>query len=216
MLLWEITPITDLPLIEDINRDGVVNIFDLVRVGSNFGQKGQNDADVNGDGVVDIFDLMLVAGAFSSEAAAPSVHLAALAGLTTAEVQGWLAQAQGLDLTDVISQKGIIFLENLLAMLTPKKTTLLPNYPNPFNPETWIPYHLAYASDVMLTIYNTKGAVVRQLYAGHQPAGFYTARTEAAYWDGRNENDELVASGAYFYQLRAGDYSATRRMVIVK
>jgi flagellar hook assembly protein FlgD len=100
--------------------------------------------------------------------------------------------------------------------LTPKETGLLPNYPNPFNPETWIPYHLARASDVTLTIYDTTGAMVRQLDLGHQLAGFYTARNRAAYWNGRNENGELIASGIYFYQLRTGDYTATRRMVIVK
>ena len=92
----------------------------------------------------------------------------------------------------------------------------LGNYPNPFNPETWIPYHLAHAADVALTLYNTKGAVVRRLELGHQPAGFYTARAQATYWDDRNESGELVASGVYFYQLRAGNYSALRRMVILK
>ena len=103
-----------------------------------------------------------------------------------------------------------------LVALTPKQTVLLPNYPNPFNPETWIPYQLTDAADVEVTIYDPKGAVVRQLDLGHQSAGYYMDRTKAAYWDGRNESGELVASGVYFYQLRAGNYSATRRMVIVK
>ena len=117
-------------------------------------------------------------------------------------------------------------LEHLLSALTPKETALLPNYPNPFNPETWIPYHLAHAADVTLTVYDTKGTVVRQLDLGYQMAGYYTARSRAAYWDGRNDSGELVASGVYFYQLRAGrsglsvphrrDYTAMRRMVIVK
>ena len=98
----------------------------------------------------------------------------------------------------------------------PAETALLPNYPNPFNPETWIPYQLVQAADVKLTIYDIKGAVVRQLDLGHQLAGFYTARSKAAYWDGRNTNGEVVASGIYFYQFQAGDYSATRRMVILK
>ena len=102
------------------------------------------------------------------------------------------------------------------AALTPKETALLPNYPNPLNPETWIPYHLAHAADVTLTVYDTKGVVVRRFELGHQPAGFYTARAKAAYWNGRNESGESVASGVYFYQLRAGDYTALRRMVIVK
>ena len=136
--------------------------------------------------------------------------------LTTTDVKQWLTQAQELDRTDIAFQRGIIFLEQLLAALTPKETELLPNYPNPFNPETWIPYHRAHDADVRLTIYNTKGAVVRRLDLGHQLAGYYTARTKAAYWDGRNNLGEVVGSGIYFYQLSAGDFSATRKMVILK
>ena len=203
-------------LVGDVNADGVVNIQDLVIVGSNFGKTGQNAADVNGDGVVNIVDLVLVAGAFGTTAAPPALHTHALTMLTATDVQGWLTQARGLDRTDATLQRGVIVLEQLLAALTPKETTLLPNYPNPFNPETWIPYQLATDSDVTLTIYTSKGAVVRRFELGHQPAGFYTARAQAAYWDGRNASGEVVASGVYFYQLRAGDYSALRRMVIVK
>ena len=200
----------------DVNQDGVVNIQDLVLVAGRFGQSRQNSADVNGDGVVNIQDLVLVAGAFGNTAAAPSAYPQVLAMLTATDVKQWLTQAQQLDLTDATSQRGVFFLEQLLAALTPKEMALLPNYPNPFNPETWIPYHLAHAADVTLTVYDTKGAVVRQLDLGHQPAGFYTARAKAAYWNGRNERGESVASGVYFYQLRAGDYTALRRMVILK
>ena len=200
----------------DVNGDGVVNIQDLVLVAGRLGQTGQNSADVNSDGVVNIQDLVLIAGALGNTAAAPSIHSQALTVLTAADVQGWLTQAQGLHLTDATLQRGVIFLEQLLAALTPKETVLLPNYPNPFNPETWIPYHLSHAADVTLTIYDTKGAVVRQLELGNQPAGYYTVRAKAAYWDGRNAGGELVASGVYFYQLRAGAYTALWRMVIVK
>ena len=136
--------------------------------------------------------------------------------LTTTDVRQWLTQAQGLDLTDATLQRGIIFLEQLLAALTPKETALLPNYPNPFNPETWISYHLARDMNVRLTIYDTKGTVVSQLDLGHQPAGYYTARTRAAYWNGRNNLGEPVGSGLYFYQLSASDFSAMRKMVILK
>ena len=209
-------------LVGDVNADGVVNIQDLVIVGSNFGKTGENQADINGDGVVNIVDLVLVAGAFGNTAAAPAyTQVLGSYGTgnpspTASDVEGWLTQARGLDLTDATVQRGIIVLEQLLAALTPKETVLLPNYPNPFNPETWIPYHLAHAADVTLTVYDTKGAVVRRLDLGHQPAGFYTARAKAGYWNGRNESGELVASGVYFYQLRAGDYSVLRRMVILK
>ena len=98
----------------------------------------------------------------------------------------------------------------------PDNTQLLANYPNPFNPETWIPYQLATNSDVQITIYNMKGIMVRNLELGHQSAGFYTGRSRAAYWDGRNGLGERVASGVYFYQLRAADISTMRKMVILK
>ena len=217
------------PLLGDVNRDGVVNISDLVLVGSSFTQQvpeSGNPADVNESGVVNIVDLVLVAGALGNAAAAPSTHPQTLATLTAADVQEWLTQAQQMGLTDPAYLRGIAMLEQLLSALTPKETALLPNYPNPFNPETWIPYHLAHDADVQVTIYDTKGAMVRQLDLGHQPAEYYTAQTKAAYWDGRNESGESVASGVYFYQLRAGrsglsvphrrDYTATKRMVIVK
>ena len=200
----------------DANQDGVVNILDLVLIAVRFGQSGPNAADVNDDGVVNVLDLIKVAGALNQTAAAPSAHPAALAMLNAADVQGWLTQARELALTDAQSQRGIIFLEQLLSVLIPKETALLHNYPNPFNPETWIPYRLAHAADVQITIYNTRGTVVRRLDLGHQSAGFYTARAQAAHWDGRNGRGELVASGLYFYQFRAGDYTALRRMVILK
>ena len=112
--------------------------------------------------------------------------------------------------------KGWIQLPALVAYEIPAETALLRNYPNPFNPETWIPYQLVHAAEVTLTIYDTKGTLVRQLDLGHQQAGYYTNRTRAAYWDGRNHLGEAVGSGLYFYQLRAGDYTAIQKMVILK
>ena len=98
----------------------------------------------------------------------------------------------------------------------PAETELLRNYPNPFNPETWIPYRLAEDAFVTLTIYNSSGQVVRTLDVGHQRAAIYESRSKAAYWNGRNDLGESVASGVYFYTLMAGDYSATRKMLILK
>ena len=100
--------------------------------------------------------------------------------------------------------------------LLPTTTALLSNYPNPFNPETWIPYQLAKPSDVKITIYDTRGVVVRHLDLGHQPAGTYTHRTRAAHWDGRDASGKRVASGIYFYQLQTDELSTTRKMVILK
>ena len=97
-----------------------------------------------------------------------------------------------------------------------KRTALLQNYPNPFNPETWIPYQLAKDALVTLTIYDQRGHIVRTLDIGRQQSGVYRNKASAAYWDGRNQNGEPVTSGTYYYQLRAGDYTSLRRMVILK
>ena len=101
-------------------------------------------------------------------------------------------------------------------VLLPDETALLVNYPNPFNPETWIPYQLAVSAEVALRIYAANGALVRTLDLGHQSAGIYAYRSRAAYWDGKNEVGEPVASGIYFYTLTAGDFTATRKMLIRK
>ena len=107
-------------------------------------------------------------------------------------------------------------LENLIAYEIPAETELLRNYPNPFNPETWIPYRLAEDADVSLTIYDSNGALVRTIDVGHKSAAVYESRAKAIYWDGRNRFGEQVASGVYFYSLSAGDFSATRKMLILK
>ena len=98
----------------------------------------------------------------------------------------------------------------------PSHTNLLNNYPNPFNPETWIPYQLADPMDVVINIYNSQGVLVRILPLGYQPVGYYISRSRAAYWDGRNRLGEPVASGVYFYQLKTNEMSSLRRMVILK
>ena len=208
------------PIFGDVNKDGVVNILDLVVVASSFGQsvsEAGNPADVNEDGVINIIDLVKVAGAFGGAPAAPLALSENLPGSPTrTEVQQWLTQARQANLTDAISQRGIRFLEQLLAALTPKKTALLPNYPNPFNPETWIPYQLANPAEVSISIYAIDGKLVRALDLGHQPIGIYESKSRAAYWDGRNAVGEPVASGVYFYTLKAGDFAATRKMLIRK
>ena len=203
-------------VVGDINGDGVVNIQDLVLVANAFGQTGQQTADVNGDGVVNIADLVKVAGAIGGDAAAPAAMPEAFELFSTAEVQQWLVETKRLSLTDAMSQRGVRFLEQLLAALTPTETALLPNYPNPFNPETWLPYRLAEPAEVTVRIYAANGSLIRMLALGHLPAGIYEGRSRAAYWDGRNALGEPVASGVYFYTLSAGDFTATRKMLIRK
>ncbi len=201
----------------DVNGDGSVDILDLSYVAARFGQDDQTIADVNGDGAVDIKDLITIASGLDTEASAPATQFGNLKRIPTrTTVQQWITQAQQLNLTDATLQQGIQFLEQLLAFLLPEKTALLANYPNPFNPETWIPYHLANPAEVTLTIYATNGTVVRTLSLGHQAAGFYQSRNRAAYWDGKNDVGESVANGIYFYNLSAGNFTATRKMLILK
>jgi hypothetical protein len=114
------------------------------------------------------------------------------------------------------TMRRLVYLQQLLATARPEQTRLLANYPNPFNPETWIPYHLANPSEVQITIYDTRGTVVRHLDLGHQEAGYYTSRSRAVYWDGCNDTGEKVSSGIYFYQLQTDKTSLLRKMLILK
>ena len=212
--IWE--PVNRL----DVTRNGSVNVNDLVEVARNYGKTvagGANrNADVNNDGRVDINDLNEVARALDARAAPGlSPDKAVDLPFTAKEVQGWIrdAKAAGIDAHD------ITVLEQLLSAVMrtpPKKTVLLANYPNPFNPETWIPYQLSEAAEVTVTIHASDGKQVHLLELGQVPAGIYQTKGRAAYWDGRNALNEPVASGVYFYTLTAGDFSATRKMVIRK
>ena len=200
----------------DVNQDGTVNIQDLVIVANAIGHPGAADdelnADINADGAVDILDLVQVANDIGDgSAAAPAIH-----SPTIEQVQSWLTQIKAVDDGSPDFRRAISVLETLLCTVLPEMTVLLPNYPNPFNPETWIPYQLSNASDVQITIYDTEGIVVRNLVLGHQQAGYYTDRNRAAYWDGRNGLGENVASGVYIYQLQTDDASHLRKMVILK
>ena len=136
-------------------------------------------------------------------------------------IVGALSDVKHLETGDVHIRKELAMLSELLQLLaemttTPETTALLANYPNPFNPETWIPYHLAKDAEVKLTIYDMRGVAVRELILGYQAAGIYASRGRAAYWDGKNNSGEPVASGVYFYTFTAGDFNATRKMLIRK
>ena len=205
----------------DVNRDGQVSVLDLILVARHLGEDASANpqADVNNDGIINIQDLIVVAQHLgeSTAAAAPSLIAAIDNGELTSEIiQTWITQAQIEDDGSIAFRQGIATLERLLTLFIPEETALLHNYPNPFNPETWIPYQLADPADVTLTIYSVNGTLVRTLALGYQPAGIYQTRTRAAYWDGKNKVGEPVASGIYFYTLTAGDFTATRKMLIVK
>ena len=201
----------------DVNEDGVTNLADLALVSQAMDKPIEDPrTDVNGDGVVDGEDFALVAGHLGEGAAAAPSNAALPAGLTLETVEWALNILHAENTGSPAFRRGIAKFEQLLALLVPDKTLLLANYPNPFNPETWIPYQLAKSADVTVSIYASDGKLVRELDFGHQPAGVYRIRSRAAYWDGKNAVGESVASGVYFYTFTAGDFTATRKMLILK
>ena len=208
----------------DANLDGQINILDLITVAQSLGQQPPSNplADTNKDGAVNILDLVFVAEHLSQNAAAPS-QLALIKSIpsTAKEViaaQRALTELEAMPNKSWGVQIAIELLRHYLAIADQnvRETKLLPNYPNPFNPDTWIPYQLSEGSRGTVKIYDVTGSLVRTIEVGHKPMGYYLTRGRAVYWDGRNQNREPVSSGVYFYTLTAGDYTQTRRMVIVK
>ena len=218
----------------DVNQDGQVNILDFVLVVKHFGETPPTNprTDVNKDGEVNVLDLIWIVKSLEKNqgvAAAPyrqhltdginedissSIHLSdADIGLLSSFYEN--IEEISADAT----QKELVkrFLRGLLTPVGhPLATRLHANYPNPFNPETWIPYQLATDSDITIRIYDASGRIVRTLFIGHQAAGYYLSRGEAAYWDGKNELGEQVASGIYIYELTTPTFRQTRRLVILK
>ena len=197
----------------DVNGDGNVNADD------------RDAADANKDGNVDTDDILLM---FEKQdrpvnLAAPLLR-AESAGLDWARLERIDADQLRVQLQILRAendgslkyQQVITFLQAVLIALQPNQTLLLANYPNPFNPETWIPYQLARGSNVWITIYDPRGVIVRRLALGYRAEGYYRVRGRAAYWDGRNEVGERVASGFYFYQLETDKVSLVRKMVLLK
>jgi len=208
-------------LIWDVNVDGLVNILDLILIARDFGKTAglKPRTDINGDGLINIIDLILVAqhmGESTASGAPSMLAMDDIEGLDPVTIQRWIEQAQVEDDGSVAFREGITYLQSLLAVLIPEETALLSNYPNPFNPETWIPYQLSEPAEVTLRIYSVSGVLVRTLAVGATPAGIYQSRSRAAYWDGKNEVGESVASGVYFYTLTAGEFTATRKLLLRK
>ena len=214
----------------DVNRDGTVNIADLVAIASNFTDPDLEVLaqiniypDVNSDGLVNLIDLLTAASEIGANAASPTIrkNLVDASYLTAENLTKWIQLAKQLNVAERDLQRGIDVLEQLLAILStqdgpPKTTALLPNYPNPFNPETWIPYQLSKPAKVSISIHSVDGKLIRRLALGRLPAGIYHSKSRAAYWDGRNAFGESVASGVYFYTLTTNEFTATDKMLIRK
>ena len=202
----------------DVTGDGTVDVKDsdvlIVAVAA-----GATDAkyDVTGDGKVDINDIVAVTTNRSGGAAgAPTLLGRTFSAIERDALQEQIELLIATNDRSPAAMRTLVYLQQLIVMARPEKTQLLANYPNPFNPETWMPYELATDTDVRITIYNAQGVVIRTLQLGQQSAGYYTDRERAAYWDGRNAFGEQVASGVYFYQLETDTMSALRKMVIRK
>jgi hypothetical protein len=211
----------------DMDKDDDVDIDDVKIVVQALGQSGgaitDPRTDIDADDDVDKDDVLAVINNVGTATAAPAsadifadlspeIYKALNPTLLTETLDAVRLESDG----SLKYFQAIVLLEHLLAEMRPDETQLLANYPNPFNPETWIPYHLAKSSDVRITIYDVRGSVVRRLELGHQREGYYTNRNRAVYWDGRNDMGEHVASGIYFYQLDADNMSLLRKMVILK
>ncbi len=220
----------------DVNKDGQVDILDLLVVVSHFGEEPPTEArfDANKDGQVNLDDVTYIINIIQTnhnKGAAPlskssvgvisraqlSAQVSALSDADIAILQSFYEKIE--ELSDDTPQIRLVkhFLRNLLMLDNePLKTKLYANYPNPFNPETWIPYQLEVDAKITIRIYDTAGKIVRTLFSGHQTAGYYMTRNRAAYWDGRNEFGEAVASGVYIYELVTPAFKRTRRLVVLK
>ena len=205
----------------DVNQDGDVNVLDLILITQSFGTQPPDNpqADVNSDGVVNVMDLVFVVKRFSQNAAAPGqVERIKSTAEQIIAIQRAVRELETMPNKSQHIQLAIELLRRYLSIAdrNVQETKLLPNYPNPFNPETWIPYQLSEESTVTVKIYDVGGHLVRTIEAGLKPMGYYLTRERSVYWDGRNEDGERISSGIYFYTLNASDYTETRRLMIVK
>ena len=200
----------------DVNKDGAVDNTDAGLVIDAL-ETSNARYDVNGDGTVDFLDVVLVFdNRDDNVAGAPTIVGMKLSAAQIDVIKEQIDLLIATNDRSPAAMRTLVYLQQLLVTARPEKTQLFANYPNPFNPETWIPYELATDTHVKITIYNTQGVVIRTLQFGHQSAGYYTGRDRAAYWDGRNALGEQVASGLYFYQLETDEMSSMRKMVILK
>jgi len=206
----------------DVNKDGRVDILDLVLVYQYLGVHVitplDPNPDVNGDGIVSPLDLVLVCQHFGEvyQLGAPSRDMWKVGP----QYQPMLTQIYNIMEKRTPSDPSFVtamdILRRLMFSAPASRTAVFQNYPNPFNPETWIPYQLAEGSGVNVAIYSVTGQLVRLLDLGYKEAGQYITRDVAAYWDGTTAEGETVSSGVYFYNIRAGGYTATKKMIMSK
>ncbi len=219
----------------DVNQDGHIDILDLLIVVAHFGESPPSNEriDANKDGEVNLDDVVWIIKIIeenqNSNAAPSQKHqnvanasamLNRFPSLTENDIALFytfylkIEEMQG-DSTQIELVKRF-FKQLLMPVNGAIKTKLHANYPNPFNPETWIPYQLAEDAEITIRIYDTAGKVVKTVFSGHQTSGYYINRSKAAYWDGRNDSGEAVASGVYIYELVTPKTRLTKRLVVLK
>ena len=171
---------------------------------------------------VDIFDIVLIGNHLGEDSMLSSPEIIHSLPITSLPILREIQSELRLKLALSESDRGFLTTQNIVDYLIASlenqnpNTVLYQNYPNPFNPETWIPFQLADPQEVSITIYDLKGRKVRILDLGHKKAGYYLNRGNAAHWDGRSDWGELIASGIYFYRIKAGNFSGQNQLVILK
>ncbi|RKU37225.1 hypothetical protein C6496_10795 [Candidatus Poribacteria bacterium] len=203
----------------DVNEDGRVDLLDLVFVAKHINENPPTDerADTNSDGKVDIEDMIWIIKAVEAKLTTAAPSNTAFSETDFAILSALYEKIETTSANPIQIESVKRFLRQLLMPIErPIETKLHANYPNPFNPETWIPYQLAEDTEITIRIYNASGQVVRTLFTGNRAAGYYLSRSKAAYWDGRNELGEPVASGVYFYELATPTFKQTKQLVVLK
>ncbi len=205
----------------DVDRDGTVGVTDLVIVASYFGQENPeySDADVNGDGIVNVLDLILVSQHFgeSTASASPGREMVEARPEQVPILRNLYESIRGIPGdSDLIEAKELLARLVGLTHVEVATSRLMQSYPNPCNPETWIPYDLAEPGDVTIRVYSVSGRLIRSLDLGYKEMGRYSDKARAAYWDGTNESGERASSGIYFYVIKSGDFNAVRKLIVAR
>jgi hypothetical protein len=196
----------------DVNKDGVVDILDFIKT------KPEGGADVNGDGVIDILDIVASMGSGQNSGIYDTN------GDGIVNILDFIKIESDLGINPDINNDGVVDILDIVSMLNGAKgapalnlvNELGASFPNPTNPEAWIPFKLADGSDVVVRIYNTRGQLVRTLDLGYRLPGRYTTEATAAHWDGKDENGQRISSGVYFYNIKAGNFTATRKLIVLQ
>lgn len=196
----------------DVNKDGVVDILDFIEM------RPEGKADINGDGVVDILDIV------ASMGSGQNLGLWDTNGDGIVNILDFIKVQSDLGINPDINNDGVVDILDIVSMLNGAAgapalnlvNELGASFPNPTNPEAWIPFKLADGSDVVVRIYNTSGQLVRTLDLGYRLPGKYTTEATAAHWDGKDENGQRISSGVYFYNIKAGNFTATRKLIVLQ